>query len=169
MDCTERRWWTSRTDRAAQQINAALTRRENAKIVWPTKQIDKTSSANGETWTLRLKADYDLTLHCKGRRGLAETDQRHFAASRAPLKLGPHDVWFVFIMRHASWFAHRMYEKMCLIWVDVSFVHSSHLVHQLGGKLTHQSELYVSDSTNLFDTFTHGAPRIRTTHRVDPA
>ncbi len=58
---------------------------------------------------------------------------------------------------------------MCLIWVDVSFVHSSHVVHQLGGKLTHQSKLYVSGSTNLFDTFTHDVPRIRTTHCVDPA
>ncbi len=85
------------------------------------------------------------------------------------LKLGPHYAWFVFVMRHASWFAHRVYEKMCLIWVDVSFVHSSNLVRQLGGKLTHQSEQYVSDSTNLFDTFTHDAPRIRTTHREDPA
>ncbi len=50
-----------------------------------------------------------------------------------------------------------------------SFVHLSHLVRQFGGKLAHQSKLYVSDSTNLFDTFTHDAPRIRTTHRVDPA
>ncbi len=77
------------------------------------------------------------------------------------IKLGPHNVWFVFVMRHTSWFAHRVYEKMCLIWVDVSF-------RQLGGKLTHQSKLYVLDSTNLFDTFTHDAPRIRTTHREDP-
>ncbi len=44
------------------------------------------------------------------------------------LKLGPHDAWFIFVMRHAPLFAHRAYEKMCLIWVDVSFVHSSHLV-----------------------------------------
>ncbi len=51
----------------------------------------------------------------------------------------------------------------------MSFVHSSHLVRQLGGKLTHQSELYVSDLTNRFDTFTHDAPRIRITHHVDPA
>ncbi len=72
-------------------------------------------------------------------------------------------------MRHASWFAHLVYEKVCLIWVDVSFVHSSHLIHQFGGKLTHQSKLYVSDSTNLFKHFTHDAPRICTTHRVDPA
>ncbi len=85
------------------------------------------------------------------------------------VKLGPHDAWFVFVMRHASWFAHLVYEKMCLIWVDLSFVHSSHLVRQLGGKLKHQSKLYVSDSTNLFDTFTHDAPRIRITHRMDPA
>ncbi len=49
------------------------------------------------------------------------------------------------------------------------FVHSSHLVCLLGGKLTHQSKLYVSDSTNLVNTFTHDAPRIRTTHCVDPA
>ncbi len=87
----------------------------------------------------------------------------------ALLKLGPHDALFVFVMRHVSWFAHCVYEKICLIRVDVSFVHSSHLVRQLGGKLTHQSKLYVSDSTNLFDTFTHDAPWIRTTHRVDPA
>ncbi len=87
----------------------------------------------------------------------------------ASLKLDPHSAWFIFLMRHASWFAHRVYEKMCLIWTDVSFVHSSHLVCQLDGKLTHQSKLYVSDSTNLFDTFTQDAPRIRTTHRVDPA
>ncbi len=85
------------------------------------------------------------------------------------LKLGPQDAWFVFMMLHVSWFAHCVYEKICIIWVDVSFVHSSHLVRQLGSKLTHQSKLYVSDSTNLFDTFTHDAPRIRTTHRVDPA
>ncbi len=76
------------------------------------------------------------------------------------LKLGPHDAWFVFMMRHVSWFAHRVYEKMCIIWVDVSFVHSSHLVRQLGGKLTHQRSFW---------QFTHDAPRIRTTHRVDPA
>ncbi len=50
----------------------------------------------------------------------------------------------------------------------MSVVHLSHLVRQLCGKLTHQSKLYVSDSTNLFDTFTHDAPRIRITHRVDP-
>ncbi len=85
------------------------------------------------------------------------------------IKLGPHDAWFVFVMRHASWFAHRVCKKMCLISVDVSFVHSSHLLRQLGGKLRHQSKLYVSDSTNLFDTFTHDAPRIHTTHCVDPA
>ncbi len=85
------------------------------------------------------------------------------------LKLGPHDAWFVFAMRYALWFAHHMYEKMCLIWVNVLFVHLSHLVRQLAGKLTHQSKLYVSDSTNLFDTFTHDAPRIRITHRMDPA
>ncbi len=72
-----------------------------------------------------------------------------------PFKLGPHDAWFIFVMRHASWFAHRVYKKMCLIWVDVSLFHSSHLVRQLGGKLTHQSKLYVSNSTNLFDLFTH--------------
>ncbi len=35
-----------------------------------------------------------------------------------PLKLGPHDAWFVFVMHEASWFAHRVYEKMCLIWVE---------------------------------------------------
>ncbi len=91
------------------------------------------------------------------------------AAGHVFLKLGPHDAWFVFMMHHASWFAHRVYEKMCLIWVDVSFIHSSHLVRQLDGKLTHQSKLYVSDSTNLFDTFPHDAPQIRTTHHVDPA
>ncbi len=51
----------------------------------------------------------------------------------------------------------------------MSFVHLSHLVRQLGGKLAHESQLYVSDSTNLFDAFTHDAPRIRTTHCVDPA
>ncbi len=51
----------------------------------------------------------------------------------------------------------------------MSFVHSSHPVRQLGGKLTHQSKLYVSDLTNLFDTFTHDTPQICTTHRVDPA
>ncbi len=51
----------------------------------------------------------------------------------------------------------------------MSFVYLSHLVRQLGGKLTHQSKLYVSDSTNLLDTYTHDAPQIRTTHRVDPA
>ncbi len=51
----------------------------------------------------------------------------------------------------------------------MSFTHLSHLVRQLGSKLTHQSELYVSDSTNLFDTFTHDAPRVRTTHRMDQA
>ncbi len=79
------------------------------------------------------------------------------------------DAWFVFVMRHASWFAHRVYEKKRLIRVDVSFVHSSHLVRQLGGKLTHQSKLYVSESANLFDTFTHDTPRIRIMHRVDPA
>ncbi len=77
--------------------------------------------------------------------------------------------WCVVRIRDASWFVHCVCEKMCLIWVDVSFVHSSHLVRQLGGKLTHQSKLYVSDSTNLFDTFTHDAPRIRTTHHVNPA
>ncbi len=61
------------------------------------------------------------------------------------------------------------------VWKNVSnlsrwsFVHLSHLVRQLGGKLTHQSKLYVSDSTNLFDTFTHDVPQICTTHRVDPA
>ncbi len=27
------------------------------------------------------------------------------------LKLGPHDAWFVFVMCHASRFAHRVYEK----------------------------------------------------------
>ncbi len=85
------------------------------------------------------------------------------------LKLGPHDVWFVFVMHHASWIAHRMYEKICLIWVDVSIVHSPHPVSQFVGKLTHQSKLYVSDSTNLLNTFTHDAPRIRNTHCVDPA
>ncbi len=51
----------------------------------------------------------------------------------------------------------------------MSFVHSSHLVRQLGGKLTHQSKLYGSDSTNLFDTFTYDAPQIHTMHRVNPA
>ncbi len=66
------------------------------------------------------------------------------------VKLGPRDMWFVFKMHHALWFAHCEYEKMCLIWVDKSFVHLSHLVHQFGGKLTHQSKLYESDSTNLF-------------------
>ncbi len=93
----------------------------------------------------------------------------HYLIQTIYVKLGPHDAWFVFVMRHASWFSHRVYEKMCLIWVDVSFVHLSHLVRQLDSKLTHESKLYVSDSTNLFDTFTHDAPRIRTTHRVDPA
>ncbi len=33
---------------------------------------------------------------------------------------------------------------------NVSFIYSSHLVRQFVGKLTHQSKLYVSDSTNLF-------------------
>ncbi len=59
--------------------------------------------------------------------------------------------------------------KNLSIWVDVSSVHSSQLVRQLVGKLTHQKKLYVSDSTNLFDTFTDDAPQILTTHRVDPA
>ncbi len=63
------------------------------------------------------------------------------------VKLGPHDAWFLFVMRYDS---RIVYEKMCLIWVDVSFVHSSHLVHQFGSKLTHQSKLYVPDWTNLF-------------------
>ncbi len=93
----------------------------------------------------------------------------HTYSLQCYIKLGPHDAWFVFGMHHASWFVHRVYEKMCLIWVDVSFVHSSHLVRQLGGTLIHQSKLYVSDLTNLFDTFIHDAPQIRTTHRVDPA
>ncbi len=88
---------------------------------------------------------------------------------KVPIKLGPHDVWFVFVMRHVSWFTHRVYEKMCLIWVGVSFVHLSHLVRQFGGKLTHQSKLYVSDSTIFLNTFTHNTPQIRTMHRVDPA
>ncbi len=43
------------------------------------------------------------------------------------------------------------------------------MVPQLGGKLTHQSKLYASDSMNLFDTFAHDAPRIRSVHRVDRA
>ncbi len=96
-----------------------------------------------------------------------KTNKNWFA--NGSFKLGPHDAWFVFVMRHASWFAHCVYEKTVLIWVDVSFVYSSHLVCQLGGKLTHQSKLYVSNSTNLFDTFLHDAPRIRIAHRVDPA
>ncbi len=37
----------------------------------------------------------------------------------------------------ASWFAHRVYEEIYINWVDVSFVHSLHLVRQVGGKLTH--------------------------------
>ncbi len=53
------------------------------------------------------------------------------------IKLGSHYVWYVFVMRDASWFAHRVYEEICEIWVDVSFVHSSHMVHQVGGKLTY--------------------------------
>ncbi len=85
------------------------------------------------------------------------------------VKLGQYDAWFVFVMRHASWFTHRVYEKMCLIWGDVSSFHSSHLVRQFVGKLTHQSKLYVLDSKNLLNTFTYDAPQIRTTHRVDPA
>ncbi len=45
-----------------------------------------------------------------------------FHTNNSPLlttsvKLGPHDARFVFVMRYASWFAHRVYEKMCLIWV----------------------------------------------------
>ncbi len=57
--------------------------------------------------------------------------------SQVHIKLGPHDVWYVFVMRDASWFGHHVYEEMCVIWVNVSFVHSSHLVRQVGGKLTH--------------------------------
>ncbi len=51
----------------------------------------------------------------------------------------------------------------------MSFVHLSHLVRQLSGKLTPQSKLNVSDSTNLFDIFTHDVPQICTTHCEDPA
>ncbi len=53
------------------------------------------------------------------------------------LKLGPHDVWYMFVMCDPSWFVHRVYEEICVIWANVSFVHSSHLVRQSGGKLTH--------------------------------
>ncbi len=52
-------------------------------------------------------------------------------------KLCLHHAWYVLMMRHTSWFAHRVHEKMCVIWADVSFVHSLHLVCQVDDKLTH--------------------------------
>ncbi len=67
------------------------------------------------------------------------------------LKLGPHDEWYVFVMCDASWFAHHVYEEICVIWVDVSFVYSLQLVHQVGNKLTHQSKRI----KNICDSLSH--------------
>ncbi len=101
-------------------------------------ETTRTCYADGGGGQLSLRS-----LVCCGSSGLGRREscgrsvwliQRKCATS---IKLGPHDVRYVFVMRHASWFTHRVHEEICVIWVNVSFVHSSHLVRQVGGKLTH--------------------------------
>ncbi len=45
-----------------------------------------------------------------------------------------------------------MIRTFCVIWMDVSFVHSLHLVRQVGGKLTH---IKVKRITDLCDSLSH--------------
>ncbi len=122
-----RRNWSA--ERKASEVYTHVT--NHSCCLWMDKMEPSTKATS-------LTVEMNVSKHslsCILRGDLHLGAYRHYG--ELIMKLGPHDVWYAFMMRDATWFAHGVYEEICVIWVDVSFVHSSHLAHQVGSKLTH--------------------------------
>ncbi len=88
---------------------------------------------------------------------------------RLTIKLGPHDAWYVFVVRHV-WMCQKDLSNLThTVCFDVSIYHQIGEPDVTNEQITHLLKLDTFFHTQDARIMTHDASQIRTTHCVDPA